>query len=101
MIMRVWHGWTKTKDADEYDRLLHDEILPGIHHIKGYGGAWVLRRVAGDEVEFVIITTWDSWAAIEAFAGKGRTKPVIHPKAARLLTRHDEQSAHFDAAWVP
>jgi len=101
MIMRVWHGWTKTKDADEYDRLLRDEILPGIHRIKGYGGSWVLRRVAGDEVEFVTITTWDSWAAIEEFAGKGRTKSVIHPKAAHLLTRHDEQSMHFDAAWVP
>ena len=101
MIMRVWHGWTKTKDADEYDRLLRDEILPGIHRIKGYGGSWVLRRVAGDEVEFVTITTWDSWAAIEEFAGKGRTKSVIHPKAAHLLARHEEQSMHFDAAWVP
>ena len=101
MIMRVWHGWTKTKDAEEYNRLLRDEILPGIHRIKGYGGSWVLRRAAGDEVEFVTITTWDSWAAIEEFAGKGRTKSVIHPKAAHLLTRHDEQSVHFDAAWVP
>ena len=101
MIMRVWHGWTKTKDAEEYNRLLRDEILPGIHHIKGYGGSWVLRRAAGDEVEFVTITTWDSWDAIEEFAGKGRTKSVIHPKAAHLLTRHDEQSVHFDAAWVP
>ena len=101
MIMRVWHGWTKAKDADEYNRLLRDEILPGIHRIKGYGGSWILRRTAGDEVEFVTITTWDSWSAIEEFAGKGRTKSVIHPKAAHLLTRHDEQSVHFDAAWVP
>ena len=101
MIMRMWHGWTKTQDADEYNRLLRDEILPGIHRIKGYGGSWVLRRTAGEEVEFVTITTWDSWAAIEEFAGKGRTKSVIHPKAGHLLTRHDEQSVHFDAAWVP
>jgi hypothetical protein len=101
MIMRLWHGWTKAKDADEYDRLLREEILPGIHRIQGYGGGWILRRSTGDETEFVIITTWDSWRAVEEFAGKGRTSSVIHPKAEHLLTRHDVQSEHFDAAWVP
>ena len=101
MIMRLWHGWTKAKDADEYERLLREEILPGIHRVQGYGGCWILRRAAGEEVEFVTITTWESWRAIEEFAGEGRSKSVIHPKAARLLTRHDEHSEHFDAAWVP
>ena len=66
MILRIWHGFTKAKDADEYDRLLRMEILPGIHRIEGYRGAWLLRRAAGQEVEFVTITTWDSW---ERFAG--------------------------------
>jgi heme-degrading monooxygenase HmoA len=101
MIMRVWHGWTKAKDADAYDAMLRNEILPGIHRIQGYGGTWLLRRQAGEEVEFVTITTWDSWKAIEEFAGKGRSKSVIYPKAEHLLTRHDEQSVHFDATWVP
>ena len=100
MIMRVWHGWTKTKDADEYDRLLRDEILLGIHRIKGYGGSWVLRRAAGDEVEFVTVTTWNSWPRSRSSPTR-RARPVIHPNAAHLLTRHDEQSVHFDAAWVP
>jgi len=101
MIMRMWHGWTKAADAEEYDRMLRTEILPGIHHIRGYRGCWVLRRAAGDEVEFVTITTWDSWEAIEEFAGKGRTKSVIDPRADRLLTRHDDTSEHFEATWVP
>lgn len=101
MIMRTWHGWTKSGDADEYDRMLRTEILPGIHRIAGYRGCWVLRRAAGDEVEFVTITCWDSWEAIEEFAGKTRASSVIHPGAARLLTRHDERSEHFDATWVP
>ena len=102
MILRIWHGWTKRgADAETYDRLLREEILPGIHRIDGYEGAWLLRRDAGDEVEFVTITTWKSWQAIEEFAGDGVTRSVIHPKAAKLLTRHDEHSEHFDASWVP
>ena len=101
-IFRVWHGWTrKGADADAYERMLRDAILPGIHRIDGYEGTWLLRRDQGDEVEFVTITTWKSWEAIEKFAGKDRTHSVIDPKAAALLTRHDENSDHFEAAWVP
>jgi heme-degrading monooxygenase HmoA len=98
MIMRVWHGFTSAKDADKYDQMLRDEILPGIHRIDGYKGTWLLRRNVGDEVEFMTITTWDSWDAIQRFAPDG--KSVIHPKAHGLLTHFDEQSVHYDGAWV-
>jgi heme-degrading monooxygenase HmoA len=102
MIMRIWHGWTQRgENAETYDQMLRNEILPGIHRIDGYKGTWLLRRDSGDEVEFVTITTWDSWQAIEEFAGADRTGSVIYPDAARLLTRHDERSEHFDATWVP
>lgn len=102
MIMRIWHGWTrKGKNATEYDEMLRSEVLPAIHRIAGYKGTWLLRRDSGEEVEFVTITTWDSWEAIEEFAGKGRNNSVIYPKAAELLTRHDEHSEHFEAVWVP
>lgn len=102
MIMRVWHGWTrKGADADSYEQMLRDEILPGIHRIAGYKGTWLLRRDAGEEVEFVTMTTWDSWKAIEEFAGGDRSRSVIDPRAARLLTRHEEHSKHFEGVWVP
>jgi heme-degrading monooxygenase HmoA len=101
VIMRIWHGWTKAADADEYDRMLRSRILPGIHRIDGYRGAWLLRRAAGAEVEFVTITTWDAWDAIEQFAGKDRLSSVIDPQADRLLSRHDKTSEHYDASWIP
>ena len=99
-IMRVWHGWTAPENADAYEEMLRTEILPGIHRIEGYAGAFLLRRDDGDEVEFITITTWDSWEAIERFAGAGRTGSVIYPKAHDLLTRFDEQSTHYAATWV-
>jgi len=98
MIMRVWHGFTSRNDADAYDRMLREEILPGIHRIDGYRGCWLLRRDADGEVEFVTITTWDSWDAIKECAPDG--KSVIHPKAAHLLTRHDERPVHYEGVWV-
>jgi hypothetical protein len=30
MIKRIWHGWTKYKNADVYENLLKTEIFPGI-----------------------------------------------------------------------
>ena len=100
MIMRVWHGWTKPENADAYESLLRNDVLPGIRKIEGYRGTWLLRRPAGDEVEFITMTTWESWDAIERFAGPGRTKAVVHERAARLLTRYDDESTHYEGVWV-
>jgi heme-degrading monooxygenase HmoA len=101
-IMRIWHGWTSPRNADEYEQLLRSEILPGIHRIDGYQGAYLLRRDddAGDEVEFITITTWDSWEAIQRFAGDGHTGAVVPEKARKLLARFDEHSQHYTATWV-
>ncbi|UCE32023.1 MAG: hypothetical protein JSW68_03585, partial [Burkholderiales bacterium] len=29
-VKRIWHGWTTPENADVYERLLHDEVFPGI-----------------------------------------------------------------------
>ena len=100
-IMRIWHGWTTPRNADAYEDLLKGEILPGIHRVDGYGGAFLLRRETDGEVEFITITTWDSWEAIERFAGEGHTAAVVPPRARELLARFDEQSEHYEATWVP
>ncbi len=99
-IMRVWRGYTKPENADAYERLLREEILPGIHRINGYKGTHLLRRNAGDEVEFVTITTWDSWDAIREFAGP-EGHAVVPEEARKLLARGDDESLHYDAVWVP
>jgi heme-degrading monooxygenase HmoA len=102
MIMRIWHGWTRRNDADTYEAMLKNEILPGIHRISGYRGAHLLRRDSGDdEVEFITITTWDSWDAIREFAGADGSASVIYPKAHDLLTRFDAHSEHYEGVWVP
>ncbi|HSL66384.1 MAG TPA: antibiotic biosynthesis monooxygenase [Gaiellaceae bacterium] len=96
MISRIWHGWTRPEEADEYERLLRAEILPGIRRVSGYRGATLLRRAAGDEVEFVTITVFDSIEAVRAFAGDDYEAAVVPPEARRLLRRFDERSAHYE-----
>ena len=98
MIARLWHGYTKPEDASTYHEMLLNTILPGIHRIAGYQGSYVLRKDSPDEVEFITLTFWESLDAIREFAGPDYEHSVIAPEAARLLTRHDEHSTHYDSS---
>ena len=97
MIARVWHGWTKPKNAKAYEDMLRDEIFRSIaaRNIKGYRGAELFINEDGDEMEFVTLLRFDSMNAVKEFAGVDEGKPVIYPKAEALLTRMDERSRHY------
>lgn len=96
MIVRIWHGWTTRDSADDYERLLQSEVLPGIHRIDGYEGVILLRREDGTEVEFVTLTFWKSIEAVVAFAGTDHEAAVVPEGAQVLLERFDRRSMHYE-----
>lgn len=97
MISRIWHGWTTGANADAYERLLRNEIFPGIHarSIPGYRGIQLYRRELGFETEFLTVMWFDSLDAVKAFAGADHETAVVPPKAQALLSRYDQRSAHY------
>lgn len=102
MISRIWHGWTDVEDASRFESMLRTDVLPGIHRISGYLGAYLLRREAANkEIEFVTITQFIDFAAVRAFAGIDYERAVIAPGAGELLSHYDERSAHFDTLLTP
>ncbi|GAC1409142.1 MAG: antibiotic biosynthesis monooxygenase [Gemmatimonadaceae bacterium] len=102
MISRIWHGWTALDNADRYESMLRAEVLPGIHRIAGYTGAYLLRRdAANNEIEFVTITQFTDIHAVKAFAGKDYERAVIAPGAGKFLTHYDERSAHYETLLTP
>ena len=97
MIARVWRGWTATADdADAYERLLAEEVLPPLLRLEGFLGADVHRRDDGDEVEFLVVTRFESIEAVRRFAGPDYETPVIEPAARRLLVRTEPQARHYE-----
>ncbi|MGE0552478.1 MAG: antibiotic biosynthesis monooxygenase [Gemmatimonadales bacterium] len=98
MIIRIWHGWTTPANADTYERLLNEEIFPGIEAkgVAGYRGIQLLRRVVGDEVEFVTMMRFDSLDAVRAFAGEDYDVAYVPPKARVVLARFDARSQHYE-----
>jgi heme-degrading monooxygenase HmoA len=101
MISRIWHGWTTPEDADAYEALLRSEVLPGIHRVPGYHGAYLLRRPAGEEVEFVTITFFADLEAVRAFAGEDYEAAVVLPHARKLLAHFDTRSQHYETVLGP
>jgi hypothetical protein len=98
MICRIWHGWTSSGNADAYEHLLRTEIFQGIagRDIPGFQGIELLRRLAGDSVEFVTLMWFESLEAVRAFAGDDYEAAVVPPAARALLQRFDARSAHYD-----
>jgi len=101
MIGRIWHGFAAREDADAYQTMLNSDVLPGIHRIPGYRGAYVMRRDVGDEVEFMTMTIFENMAAVKQFAGEDYTKAVVQGPAQKLLKRADSRSAHFEIIFAP
>jgi len=101
MIARHWRGWTKPADADAYERLLREHVLPGLRTIAGYRGGYVLRSDGSEETEFVVINLFESLDAVIAFAGKDYAIPVFEPEAKRLLSRIETVAHHYDVKVGP
>jgi len=98
MIARIWRGYTKPEDAGAYEAMLKPELLPGIGEVRGYEGSYLLRRDAGDTVEFVTIMLWDSIDAIRAYVGPDYETSVIPEERRKYLSRHDAKAVHYEVA---
>ena len=103
MVMRYWRGWTTPSNADAYERIVSQEVLPSIaaRDIAGYQGAYLLRRDVGDEVEFATVMVFDSLDAVRAFGGEDYETAYVPPAAREVLARFDEVSAHYDVLMTP
>lgn len=97
MIVRVWRGWTQTAQAGAYASHLEHEVLPKLRSIRGFRGAYLLRREASGEVEFVVQTLWESMEAVRAFAGPDPDIAVVHEDARKVLSRYDATVSHYEA----
>jgi len=98
MILRIWHGWTSSANADAYESLLKEEIFVGIgrRQIQGYRGIELLRSDGPAEAEFITIMRFDDIGSVREFAGEDYEAAVVLAPARALLSRFDARSRHYD-----
>jgi antibiotic biosynthesis monooxygenase (ABM) superfamily enzyme len=93
----MWRGYAATAEhADAYEAMLKPELLPGVSKKKGYRGSHLLRRQAGDEIEFVTILFFDSLDDIKALTGPDFETAVIPAERTQHLSRFDAKAVHYD-----
>ncbi len=98
MIFRIWHGWTTPENADAYEALLKREVFDGIaaKSIAGYQKIELMRRQAGNEVEFVTIMRFGSLDDVRTFVGEDYEQAYVPAEARKILKRFDERSQHYE-----
>lgn len=101
MIARLWKGWTAPEDADAYERLLRERVLPGLKEIAGYRGGYILRKEDENEVEFAVMNLFESLDAVRAFAGPEYEIPVFEPEARLLLIKVEPIARHYEVKEAP
>jgi heme-degrading monooxygenase HmoA len=96
MIVRTWRGWTRSSDAKAYEAYLTRTGFAGYTSTPGNRGAYFTRRDAGDRTEFFLISLWDSWEAIKAFAGDDPGAAVFYPEDDAFLVERERTVDHYE-----
>jgi antibiotic biosynthesis monooxygenase (ABM) superfamily enzyme len=98
MICRLWRGWTTPENAEAYELIVRNQVIPGIEarRISGFRHIDLMRRELGDEVEFQTCMWFDSLDAIKAFMGDDYAVSHVPAEARAVLKRFDERAAHFE-----
>ncbi len=98
MIARIWHGYTTKANADVYEKLLKDEIFPGIQkkNIPGYLGPQVLRRELEEETEFTTQLWFEDMESVKAFVGEDYETIYVPGEARKVLSRFDQKAVHCE-----
>ena len=81
MIVRAWRGYGAASEGEAYPRHLLQSVRPKLEQLPGFQGLYLLRRQGMEEIEFLVLTLWESMEAIRAFAGDQPELAVVEPEA--------------------
>ena len=103
MILRYWRGWASRENAHAYEQVARERILPSFaaRELPGYRGSYLLRRPAGEEVEYAVIMTFDSLDSVHAFAGDDCDAAYVPAPVREVLNRFDERVSHYEVLLTP
>jgi len=96
VIIREWRGRAALAKAEDYPAHFRRTVLPELLGIDGFCGAHLSRRLLSDQIEFLVLTRWQSMDAIRAFAGEDVEHAVVEPGAVAALTDFDAHVRHYE-----
>ncbi len=101
MIARTWHGRVSREQSDAYYEYVLRTGVPEYKATPGNRGVYVLRRMDGPDAHFLLISLWDSWDAIRAFAGDDVERARYYLEDAAHLLEMEPTVAHYEVLVAP
>ena len=101
MVVRARRGYAARAEPEAYPTHLLQSVRPKLEQLTGFRGLYLLRRRGLEEIEFLVLTLWDSMAAVRAFAGDQPELAVVEPEARAALIRFDETVSHYEVLAAP
>jgi heme-degrading monooxygenase HmoA len=98
MIARIWRGVTPEEKAEQYFAYLMETGLKDYRAVPGNRGVQVLRRTYEGKTEFLLISLWESYEAIRAFAGNDLERAVYYPRDKEFLLELEPKVTHYEVA---
>ena len=96
MIIREWRGRAALTKAEDYPTHFRLVVLPELQKVAGFCGAHLAQRSVPDQIEFLVLTRWESMDAIRSFAGAEPERAVVESGAVAALTDFDGHVRHYD-----
>ncbi len=101
MIARLWHGAVPADKADAYSRYLQETGVPDLQSTPGNEGVYVLRTIEDDVAHFLILSLWDSFGSITAFAGDDIERARYYPRDTDYLLELEPTVCHYQVLTAP
>jgi heme-degrading monooxygenase HmoA len=97
MIVRIWHGRTKTTDAEVYRQFVIETGITDYTSTKGNLGAEIWQRQEADITHVWTVSWWDNLESIKAFAGKEIEKAKYYDEDKKYLLEFEPNVTHCEA----
>jgi heme-degrading monooxygenase HmoA len=98
VIARLWSARSTPALSSAYLEYFSEHVQPELQRLDGFLGFTVCTRPLAGGIEIMVTTFWNSFSAIDVFAGSDRESAVVADEAAALLTNYDLRVRHYDVA---
>ena len=96
MITRFWHGKTKTGDAAEYRNYVLETVIRGLTSTMGNLGAQVWQQEEGNTTHIIVLSWWDNYESIKAFAGEDIAVARYYDEDKKYLLEMEPHVQHYE-----
>jgi heme-degrading monooxygenase HmoA len=96
MITRIWHGKTKTSDADVYREYVVATGIKDYTSTNGNKGVQIWQRKENDVTHIWTVSWWDNFESIKTFAGNEYEKARYYEEDKKYLLEFEPNVIHCE-----